>query len=67
VIQRVELSVQFAPVARMLRIGREDSRFVDSYEVVEGVDERRNLATMDWEDFEHLIRELFELEFAERG
>ena len=65
-IQRVELPVQFASVAPMFRIGREDSRFVDSYEVVEGVDERTNLAAMNWEDFEHLIRELFEAESAER-
>jgi restriction system protein len=26
-----------------------------------------NLAAMDWQDFEHLIRELFEKEFAARG
>lgn len=26
-----------------------------------------NLASMSWEDFEHLVRELFEKEFASRG
>jgi len=26
-----------------------------------------NLATMDWQDFEHLIRELFEKEFGQAG
>src|SRR5690606_34746199 len=26
-----------------------------------------NLAAMDWEDFEHLVRELFEREFAQTG
>lgn len=31
------------------------------------LDETTNLAAMDWEDFEHLIRELFEQEFAQAG
>ena len=31
------------------------------------MDESTNLAAMDWEDFEHLVRELFEQEFAQNG
>src|SRR5262249_28738953 len=30
-------------------------------------DDSVNIAAMDWEDFEHLIRELFEKEFAANG
>ena len=56
-----------APVAPLLRINREDSRFVDSYDVADSIQEGDNLAAMDWEDFEHLIRELFEKEFAKEG
>ncbi len=56
-----------AAVAPILRISREDSRFVEAREVVEGIDESTNLAAMDWEDFEHLIREVFEAEFAQAG
>jgi len=55
------------PVAPLLTMDRTDSRFVDSYAVVDGLNEGDNLAAMDWEDFEHLIRELFEKEFARAG
>jgi restriction system protein len=55
------------PIAPVLKINREDKRFVASYEVAGELDERSNLAAMDWEDFEHLIRELFEKEFSKPG
>jgi restriction system protein len=55
------------PIAPILRIDREDGRFVNSYNVTEKVDEETNLAAMDWQDFEHLIRELFEKEFNNTG
>ena len=55
------------PIAPVLKINREDKRFVASYEVAGQLDERTNLAAMDWEDFEHLIRELFEKEFSKPG
>jgi restriction system protein len=55
------------PVAPQLSISREDKRFVASREVADKLDEGVNLAAMDWEDFEHLIRELFEKEFASAG
>ncbi len=55
------------PIAPVLKISRDDKRFVASYEVAGQLDERTNLAAMDWEDFEHLIRELFEKEFSKPG
>lgn len=55
------------PVAPLVTMSREDSRFVDSYGVAADLDETTNVAAMDWEDFEHLIRELFEKEFAQGG
>lgn len=55
------------PVAPIQQINREDSRFVSSYAVADSLDETVNLAAMDWEDFEHLIRELFEKEFNQSG
>jgi restriction system protein len=55
------------PVQPILQISREDKRFVDSYEVEDNIDNSTNLAAMDWEDFEHLIRELFEKEFTVNG
>jgi len=56
-----------APVAPVAQINREDKRFVESYGVAAGLDDSLNLASMDWEDFEHLIRELFAKEFASSG
>jgi len=55
------------PIAPVQRISREDSRFVSSYDVADELDEGYNLAAMDWEDFEHLVRELFEEKFSEGG
>ena len=55
------------PVAPVLRIDKDDRRFIEGRAVVDGVSEGSNLAAMDWDDFEHLIRELFEKEFAESG
>lgn len=55
------------PIAPIMTMNREDNRFVASYEVADSLDESFNLAAMDWEDFEHLIRELFEEEFSQNG
>jgi len=55
------------PVAPVMQISREDKRFVPSYGVAQDLDDSVNLAAMDWEDFEHLIRELFEKEFSVNG
>ena len=56
-----------SPVAPIMSIDRDDNRFVNSYEVIEGVNSDVNLAAMDWQDFENLIREIFEKEFASTG
>jgi len=55
------------PIQPILQISRVDKRFVESYEVAKNLDESKNIAAMDWEDFEHLIRELFEKEFSVNG
>jgi len=54
-------------VPPLVRFNKEDNRFVDSYNVAAALDEGVNLAAMGWEDFEHLIRELFEKEFSVSG
>ena len=43
-----------------------DKRLVDSKDILENLKEE-NLAVMKWEDFEHLIRELFAKEFSQEG
>jgi restriction system protein len=55
------------PIAPIVQMNREDSRFVAARGVADSLDDSVNLAAMDWEDFEHLIRELFEQEFATGG
>jgi len=54
-------------VTPVMNFDKNDSRFVSGYNVAESLDEEMNLAIMDWEDFEHLIRELFEKEFSVSG
>lgn len=56
-----------SPVAPIIQIDREDTRFVSPYDVVDSVDTQTNLAAMDWLDFENLIREMFEKEFRSTG
>lgn len=55
------------PIQPILTINKEDKRFISSYDVAYTLDESKNLAAMDWEDFEHLIRELFQKEFSVNG
>ena len=55
------------PISPVLMIDKTDRRFVASYTVADSIHAGTNLASMDWEDFEHLIRELFEQEFATGG
>ncbi len=55
------------PVAPIVTISREDKRFVEGYAVSEALNEGVNLAAIDWQDFENLIREIFEKEFNVNG
>ncbi|PRX44364.1 restriction endonuclease [Salegentibacter salegens] len=48
-------------------INKTDKRFIDSKDISGNIQEGDNLASMDWEDFEHLIRELFHKEFSSNG
>lgn len=56
--------VAVQPIAQ---INKNDKRFVASYDVADKINEGDNLASMDWEDFEHLLREIFAKEFSANG
>ena len=56
-----------AAVPPIMQIRREDGRFVSAQEIAQTLDESSNLAAMDWQEFEHLIREVFEKEFSSAG
>ncbi len=55
------------PVQPILHLDTGDRRFVESREVAQNLSAESNLATMDWESFEHLVREIFEQEFVVEG
>ncbi len=55
------------PIQPILQISKADKRFIEGYDVADYLDETTNVAAMDWEDFEHLIREIFEKEFSVNG
>jgi len=59
--------VEMTPVRPVMQIKRDDKRFIDAYAVADSLDATSNLAAMDWEDFENLIREVFEKEFSKNG
>jgi len=65
-VSAVSLSA-LAAVRPILDLNRSDSRFVAERSVVGDIDDRLNLAAMDWEDFEHLVREIFAQEFSGQG
>jgi restriction system protein len=58
---------ELSPVKPILLLSKDDSRFVPAYNVADAIDDRTNLAEMDWLDFENLIREIFEKEFSRDG
>jgi restriction system protein len=59
--------IEIIPIEPTISLNRKDSRFVDARAVLDTLGKSTNLAAMDWQEFEHLIRELFEKEFAGRG
>jgi restriction system protein len=54
---------ELVPVQPLIRFNKYDKRFIPGKEVLDTLGDT-NLATMDWQDFEHFIRELFEKEFG---
>ncbi len=59
--------IDFIPVAPIMSINKDDKRFIQSEEVLKNISDSTNIAAIDWEEFEHLVRELFEKEFAVNG
>ena len=57
--------IDITPITPILTLNKKDKRFVAGKEV--SINQGTNLAAMHWEDFEHLVRELFEMEFARNG
>ena len=56
-----------SPIQPIIQFNKDDKRLIDHYNVIDNIDNSTNLAAMDWEDFENLIREVFEREFQSTG
>jgi restriction system protein len=56
-----------SPIRPIFVMNKTDERFVDSIDIDNTLDEGTNLAAMEWEDFEHLVAQLFEWEFSKNG
>ena len=56
-----------APIAPVMEFDTSDRRFIDGRVVSDDQAGLSNLASMSWEDFEHLVREVFSKEFEARG
>ncbi|MCK4609311.1 MAG: restriction endonuclease [Gammaproteobacteria bacterium] len=54
-------------VKPIMMLNKNDPRFIGSYDVAYTLNEGLNLAAMDWEDFEHLVREVFEKKLGKSG
>lgn len=57
--------IDIVPIQPVLQLNKEDHRFIEGKEV--SISEETNLAAIPWEDFEQLVREIFEMEFAQNG
>ena len=59
--------IDLTPIPPIIKMDKSDKRFISGRDVADHLDESVNIAAMHWDDFEHLIRELFEKEFTASG
>ncbi|MFZ5425035.1 MAG: restriction endonuclease [Patescibacteria group bacterium] len=55
---------KLAPVKPIMQLNTEDNRIIQASSVIEGLDETVNLAIMDWQEFEVLVRDLVQKMFS---
>jgi len=55
------------PICPIISINKEDGRFIEARDVLDNINLGTNLAAINWQDFENLIREIFEKEFNQNG
>lgn len=58
---------EVSAIKPLMEFDKDDKRIVEGRSVVDGLDVATNLAAMDWEDFEHVVRELFAKMFTARS
>jgi restriction system protein len=55
------------PIVPILQLNRSDERFIVAHDVIDTVDQGTNIAAIPWEEFEQLVRDVFEKEFSGNG
>jgi restriction system protein len=58
---------QVTAIRPIFVLNKDDQRIVKEKDVAGSLDSEANLAAMPWDDFEHLVRQLFEWEFGRNG
>jgi len=56
-----------APIVPILRLNKNDERFVTPHDAIGAISEATNVAAISWEEFEFLVRDIFEKEFSKNG
>jgi restriction system protein len=56
-----------SPIRPIFVLNKEDKRFIKSKDINSNILPEANLAAIEWEDFEHLVAQLFEWEFCRQG
>lgn len=56
-----------SPIRPIFVLNKQDERFIQAKDLRQFFETEENLAVMPWEDFEHLVAQLFEWEFAKDG
>jgi len=59
--------INLSPVKPIMMLDTKDNRFIKAAEMLGGFDNNTNLASMEWQDFEVLIRDLIQKEFSHEG
>jgi len=59
--------IELTPVKPIMKIDKKDNRIIQAANVLDEFDPTQNLATMEWEKFEVLIRDLIQKEFGGNG
>ena len=55
------------PIRPIFELNKSDDRLISGKDIESNLEPESNLASMEWEDFEHLVAQLFEWEFSKNG
>jgi restriction system protein len=56
-----------SPIKPILELNKDDERFIENRNILAEINSTPNLADMDWEEFEHLVTNLFDKYFQNFG